>query len=64
MTTGRDLRQHRRHHDVTVTDLAKHLGVSRQTVHNWEKREDQIDPVLVERYESAVRDIATVGNEE
>lgn len=35
--TGLDLRAERRRADITVTDIAARMGVSRQTVHVLEK---------------------------
>lgn len=38
MTTGADLRRERRERDITVVDLARQLGTSRQRVHELERR--------------------------
>jgi DNA-binding XRE family transcriptional regulator len=35
--TGPDLRAERRRADITVTDIAARMGISRQTVHTLEK---------------------------
>lgn len=35
--TGLDLRAERRRADITVTDIAARMGISRQTVHVLEK---------------------------
>ena len=38
MTTGADLRRERRAADITVVTLARHLRMSRQRVHEFERR--------------------------
>ncbi len=57
MTNGPELRRYRRDHDVTVTALARVLGLSRQTIHAAEGRH-QVDAELAARYVAAVRELA------
>lgn len=62
MTNGPELRRLRRDSDVTVTALARVLGIARQTVHTIEGRH-RVDPDLAARYVAAVRELATRENE-
>lgn len=58
MTNGPELREYRRNSGVSVTLLARVLGIARQTVHTIEGRH-QVDPELAARYLAAVRELAT-----
>lgn len=53
-TTGPQLRKERRAADITVTALAARMGVSRQTLHGWE-RAAVISPEFVTEYRAALR---------
>ena len=63
MTKGRELRRFRRDKDVAVVALAERLGVSRQTVHNWEADKVEVTDDMADRFTSAVRDIADTSGE-
>lgn len=56
--TGPELRRERRLADVTATDVAAHMGISRQTLHVIE-REAAPDPERVRQYREAVRTLST-----
>lgn len=58
MTNGPELRAFRRFSGVTVTAVARVLGVSRQTVHAIENR-FEVDDLLADRYVAAVKALAT-----
>lgn len=63
MTNGPDLRTLRRGSNVSVTALAKHLGVARQTLHTYERMidlEDQLGPQFVAEYRDGVRELAKI----
>lgn len=52
-TTGKALRSERRRYEITATDLAARMGLSRQTV--WViERSGAVDPIRVEQYRAAL----------
>jgi transcriptional regulator with XRE-family HTH domain len=55
MTTGRELRTERRLAEITVTDVAARMGLSRQAVSTLEQRA-VVNPERVEQYRAALRD--------
>lgn len=50
---GLELRRFRRLSEVSATHLAREMGVSRQTVHGIEKRQD-VPPAQADAYRAAV----------
>lgn len=62
MTNGTDLREQRRTSGVTVTSLAKAIGVARQTLHTYERLADvetQLGQEFVTKWREAIRELAT-----
>lgn len=60
MTTGSNLQRERLDHlplRVTVTAIARHMGVSRQTVHTLEGREF-VDEATTAQYRAALAEAA------
>lgn len=52
-TSGKTLRTERRRYEITATDLAARMGLSRQTV--WViERSGVVDPTRVEQYRGAL----------
>ena len=54
MITGQVLRKERRDAEVTVSELARRMGITRQSVHRIEGR-DNLDPSRVAQYRAALR---------
>jgi transcriptional regulator with XRE-family HTH domain len=64
-TSGKALRTERRRYEITATDLAARMGLSRQTV--WViERSGAVDPSRVEQYRAALASLrdATEASEE
>lgn len=53
---GQTLAGRRRHVGVAQGDLAEALGITRVTLHNWEK-DPSLDPIRAHRYEQALQAI-------
>lgn len=52
-TTGKTLRSERRRHDITATDLAARMGISRQTL--WViERSGEPEPTRIAQYREAL----------
>jgi transcriptional regulator with XRE-family HTH domain len=60
--TGLDLRAERRQADITVTDVAARMGLSRQTVHTIE-RSAVITVERVQQYRAALADAIVASRE-
>jgi len=44
--TGKDMRAYRARHEITQSDLAKYLGVARNTISRWELGGYKIDHAI------------------